>query len=400
MGLAIALELRLRGCGVRVLSRDRREAAGYAAAGMLAPQAEKLTGPMLDLCLRSRALYPAWVAKLESLSGETVGYWPSGILCPAYQPPTADLTAARSDSQSHPQPNSESNSQAQWLNRAEMLARQPGLGAEVLGGWWFPQDGQVDNRRGLLRALQGAIAQVGVLWEEGVAVETLQTDSGGVTAVQTSRGSYRAKHYVLAAGAWSGRLLNLPVYPCKGQLLSLQPRGERSGSGPQSPALGQVLYGDRIYIVPRRDGLIVVGATVEEVQFTPGNTAAGVHRLLGEAMRLFPPLQDYELVETWWGYRPATPDELPILGPSPLSNLTLATGHHRNGVLLAPATAELIADWVLQSNENLLKVKSTSKSQETTAQREIKRDIKRKTDLHPAFRWDRFCKKNEQRASE
>jgi glycine/D-amino acid oxidase-like deaminating enzyme len=148
------------------------------------------------------------------------------------------------------------------------------------------------------------------------------------------------------------------VWPRKGQMLSI-----RAQDPSEIQPLRQVLFGDRIYIVPRRDGLIVVGATSEDVDFRPGNTPAGLNRLLSEALRLYPALQDFPLVETWWGYRPATPDELPILGPSALDNLTLATGHYRNGVLLTPITAQLIADWVLAQKAD---------------------------PLLSAFRWDRF----------
>ena len=151
--------------------------------------------------------------------------------------------------------------------------------------------------------------------------------------------------------------------------------------------LNQVLFGEGIYIVPRQDGLIVVGATVENVDFASGNTAAGIQALLNEAIRLYPPLKSFELVETWWGYRPATPDELPILGPSPFSNLTLATGHYRNGVLLTPITAQLIADWVLANSD--FDVLQMAAPCSTTIANQSPRT--RKIDpLMAAFCWDRF----------
>lgn len=363
MALAIALELRLRGAEVTVLSRDHTDAAAYAAAGMLAPQAEKLdAGPMRELCLRSRERYGSWAAKLEALTGLDTGYWASGILNPMYEQPAPAAAKSEGATAESKQAALAEQTPATWLGPEAIRDRQPDLGPEVVGGWWFPCDAQVDNRRQLVTALQEAVKQTGVIWQEGVTVTGIEREGNRVVGIATDQGQFTADHYVLAAGAWSGRFLGLPVFPRKGQLLSVQaPVGK--GQPYSAQPLKQVLFGDHIYIVPRRDGLIVIGATSEDIDFTPGNTPAGLKQLLTEAIRLYPPLKDFPIVETWWGYRPATPDELPILGPSELENLTLATGHYRNGILLAPITAQLIADWVLQ----------------------------RKTDpLLPAFRWDRF----------
>lgn len=328
VGLAIAVELRLRGAKVTVLSRDFQQAAAHAAAGMLAPQAEALQpGPMLDLCLCSRDLYPDWTEKLESITGLSTGYWPCGILAPCYE--------------SVAQPPVLPESPAQWLDASAIAQHQPGLGDEVIGGWWFPQDAQVDNRA-LTRSLLGAAQDLGVEIHEGIAVQSLQHQAGKITHLQTSDGDWQAAHYILATGAWSNDLVPVPVYPKKGQMLSVRVPLEF-----QSPLpLQQVLFGSEIYIVPRQDGRIVIGATSEEVGFTPHNTPAGMRSLLDAAIRLYPVLQQFPIQECWWGFRPATPDELPLLGESAYNNLTLATGHYRNGILLAPATAQLIADFV------------------------------------------------------
>ncbi|MEO8890220.1 MAG: FAD-dependent oxidoreductase, partial [Coleofasciculaceae cyanobacterium] len=211
------------------------------------------------------------------------------------------------------------------------------LGSEVVGGWWYPEDGQVDNRA-LAQVLRLAAQELGVEIQEGVKVEAIEQQNRQIRAVRTSIGELQANHYVLATGAWSNQLLPIPVQPKKGQMLSvIAPEGNRQ------PSLQRVLYGD-VYIVPRRDGRVLIGATVEDVGWTPGNTPAGIQKLLTQAMRLYPQLQDWSIDECWWGFRPATPDELPILGASPCHNLTLAIGHYRNGILLAPITAQLIAD--------------------------------------------------------
>lgn len=331
MGLSLAVELKLRGATVTVLSRDVQEAAGFVAAGMLAPQAEQIPpGPMQDLCLRSRALYPDWTRKLEEITGVDTGYWPCGILAPVYENDSSRFPTGEGTGE-------------KWLDREEILQQQPGLGDEVVGGWWYPQDGQVDNRRQLMKALRMAAQDLGVQIRENVTVEKIISAHNIVTEIQTNQGNFSASNYILTTGAWSGQLLNIPVFPRKGQMLSVRV----SGSVDSLP-LKQVLFGSNIYIVPRRDGLIVIGATSENVDFTPGLTPNGIQQLLSEAIRLYPSLKAFPIQEFWWGYRPATPDTNPILGLSSCDNLTLAVGHYRNGVLLAPITAQLISNWILE----------------------------------------------------
>jgi len=323
IGLATAIELASRGVQVTVLSRNFREAALHAAAGMLAPQAEGLVpGPMLDLCLRSRALYPDWTSHLTALTGLETGYWPCGILAPCFTVPASREGAGQ-----------------EWCDRTTVLQYQPDLSPEVLGGWWFPQDAQVNNQK-LAQVLLKAVQQLGVSLEEGVTVTALDKDSQEerIQQVQTNVGPWQAQAYVLATGAWSQQLLPVPVVPRKGQLFSVQT--------PTQP-LQRVLFGPNSYIVPRQNGRIVVGATSENVGFAAYNTPTGMQSLLAAAIWVYPPLGNFPLEDFWWGYRPATPDEWPILGASPYQNLILATGHYRNGILLAPMTARLISDLIV-----------------------------------------------------
>jgi glycine oxidase ThiO len=340
IGLAIALELALRGVRVRVLSRSFAEAALHAAAGMLAPQAEAIEpGPLLDLCLQSRALYPDWINKLEGLTGMDCGYWPCGILVP--------------QTQHHSTPPYPVNSQ--WCDRAALEDLQPGLGESITEGWWHPDDGQVDNQQ-MAKALRQAVLQVGVEIQEGITVEGFHQQGDRITGVQTNQGALHADHYILATGAWSEALLPISVRPRKGQMLSIRT------TETQQP-LRHVLFGEKVYIVPRQDGRIVIGATSEDVGFLPHNTPAGVQSLLTAATHLYPPLSHWTLEQCWWGFRPTTPDELPILGASPYPNLLLATGHYRNGILLTPGTAMMIADAIVQQTLD---------------------------HISTAFRWDRF----------
>ncbi len=335
IGLAIAIELKRRNAQVTVISKDVGQAASQAAAGMLAPMAEKIApSPMLDLCLKSRWLYPEWIQKLEELTGIETGYLPCGILAPVY---------------SQPKKMSDGDDRVVWLDRSVIQYYQSGLSDSVVGGWWYPEDGQVDNRS-LMRSLLQAARTLGVEIQEGVSVQAIQQKQGQVDSILTSRGEQKAAKYVLAAGSWSNNLFPLPVRPVKGQMLSVRMPQQQSDSQP----LQRILYGENTYLVPRQDGRLIVGATVEEVGWTPHNTSQGIQTLLANATKLYPALADWQIEELWWGFRPGTVDELPILGQSSYDNLFLATGHYRNGILLAPVTATLLADLILEQKTDPL----------------------------------------------
>ena len=342
VGLAIALELHQKGTQVTVLSRDFASAAAHAAAGMLAPGAENLpAGPMSELCQRSLERYPNWVSKLETATGQETGYWPCGILAPKRDKP---LNEQNSDALSQKPID---HTERFWIDRQILSSYQPGIGEAVTGAYLYPQDAQVDNRA-LMKALRMAVQEAGISVQEGVSVEGFVRSQGRVVSLRTSVGEKQAAHYVLAAGAWSGDLLPLPVSPRKGQMLSVR------GVNGQKQPLRRVLYGEGVYIVPRRDGRIIIAATVEDVGFEPHNTPVGIAELLNRAIALYPALGHFPIEEHWWGFRPATPDELPILGASAYSNLTLAAGHYRNGILLAPITAQMIADHLYGNSDPLL----------------------------------------------
>ncbi|AGY57176.1 glycine oxidase ThiO [Gloeobacter kilaueensis] len=318
VGLALAIELhRIGATQVLVLDRGHSPAT-WAAAGMIAPRAEGLRGALLDLGLASRALWPAWAAQLEEASGEPVDYRSCGVLLPAQNKEAVEKQNI-------------ALGEGCWWEREEVLAHIPGICETIAGGLWFEKEGAVDNRR-VLVALRAAAERLGIAVQSGVNV--LGPADPDLRAVTTDAGLVSADRFVLAQGAWSGTWLDLPVQPLKGQMLALKSQPEQ---------LRTVLYGEGVYLVPRRDGRIVVGATQEQVGFEPGNTAAGIHALLTNALALVPGLADCPLVEQWWGFRPATPDAAPLLGQGPWPHLHLATGHHRNGILLAPITARLLA---------------------------------------------------------
>jgi glycine oxidase len=316
IGLATAVELSLRGASVTIVERGVcAQGATWAAAGMLAPEAEQLAGSLRELGIHSRALYPEWISKLMHITERDCGYWCCGILTPTLEPQPH-----------HPE----------YIDRTALDKRQLGLSDAIVGALWFAEDGQVDNRR-LAEALVIAARSLGVNILEGTNVYQIATHGDLVTHLETSQGNLQADRYLLATGAWTRELMPLPVSPRKGQMLSVFDRDRR---------LQRVIFGSNVYIVPRRDGTIVIGATVEDVGFTAGNTAAGILQLLNNAIAIYPAIADMNIQSTWWGFRPFAPNEMPILGASIYENLGLATGHYRNGILLAPITARLLADWI------------------------------------------------------
>ena len=334
MGLAIAHQLARRGEAVTVISRRRSEAAGFVAAGMLAPHAEGLSGSLLQLGQASLERIPRWVAQIEGDSGLGCGLRTSGIVVP-FQ------TAAERDA--YP-----TARLGQSLNRSDLEREIPGLGSQWNTGLLFEQDGQIDNRRQLMRALERACVSLGVQFMEGAEVHGLEWDSTrqlcgvDLRSAEGEQQQLSCQQAVLCSGAWSQQLVpQLPVFPVKGQMLSLQ--------GPRQ-ALKRVIFGPGTYLVPREDGLIVVGATSErEAGFSEGLTPDGQKQLQRGITSLLPMAANWPPMERWWGFRPCTPDEGPLLGPGPIPGLWLACGHHRNGVLLAAISAELLTGQILNT---------------------------------------------------
>ncbi|MGK7955607.1 MAG: glycine oxidase ThiO [Crocosphaera sp.] len=335
IGMAIAVDLKLRGASVTVCNRNFPQTASLAAAGMLAPHAEAIPpGPLLDLCLKSRWLYPEWIRKLQDLTGLDLGYNPCGILAPVYDLPSVEVRH---------------KNHSQWLDKTAIRLYQPGLGDDVVGGWWYAEDGQVDNRQ-VMQGLRQAAQQLGVDVRDGVTVQTLQQKQGKVTGILTNQGELTGNTYIMASGSWVSQILPLPVRPIKGEMLAV-----KMPSTPHEPyPLQRVLYGPGTYLVPRQNGRLIIGATSEDIGWTPHNTPQGIETLIKRATRLYPDVAHWEIEEFWWGYRPGTPDELPLLGHYSCNNLILATGHYRNGILLAPVTASLIADLVINQHQDPL----------------------------------------------
>jgi glycine oxidase len=335
VGLASAWRLAQRGLSVVAIERGGAgSGASSVAAGMLAPVTEAEFGEeaLLRLNLAGAAAWPAFAAELAERSGRATGYRECGALV---------VAADRDDLEEVRRLHSFQRSlglDAEWLTGRECRDLEPGLSPRVGGGVLAAHDHQADPRA-TLAALRAALEHEGGEVVEGVEVAGVEEH-----ALVTSAGTVRAEHVVVAAGAWSAGLAPdaPPVRPVKGQVLRL-----REGAG--SALASRIVRTPRCYVVPRASGEIVVGATVEERGFDPAVTAGGVHRLLEAAWEALPDVEERELVETAASFRPATPDNAPVVGRGSIDGLVWATGHHRNGILLAPITAAAVAALVTGS---------------------------------------------------
>ena len=321
IGLCCAWRLAQVGAHVTLLERGAVGAeASFAAGGMLAPEPESVLHPcvnsaeMLRLGRQSRDLYPALAAELLELTGIDIE------LC-LHNSPTRD-----------------------WREPGIRMVCESATGAPWKGraAQWFERDGQVEPRQ-LVAALRAACEKVGVCLRENTLIQAVDVRRDRVRSLILENEWLKVNQVLLCAGAWSAfnglpSWAMPPVRPVAGQMLQL--RGERR--------LKFIVYSADCYLIPRRDGRLLVGATVEETGFQKAVTAAGVAQLLNAALELAPMLRDAAFETSWAGLRPVSLDGLPILGGGPLENLSYATGHGRNGILLAPITAQLIVGQVLR----------------------------------------------------
>lgn len=341
-GLAIGWRLAEAGCQVEVFERGRAgRGATWAAAGMLAAGVETEPGeqPLLELTRLAQARWPAFARDLERASGKSVDYRDEGTLVVALTRDDAEQLRFTYEFQR------KLGLALQWLTGAEARRREPHLRPGLAGAVFSPADHQVDNRK-LAEALTVTFSRSGGRLHEGAAVEEIDVRDGRAHGVVVGGAHHAADVVVLAAGAWSTGIKGLPeaarppVRPVKGQMLTLR-------MDPAAPLLSHVLWAPKIYLVPRRDGRLLVGATVEEKGFDTSLTAGGLYELLDAAWRPLPAIEELSVDEMWVGHRPTSRDDAPILGPTPVEGLMVATGHHRNGILLAPITAEAIAGAIL-----------------------------------------------------
>jgi glycine oxidase len=341
IGLAIGWRLAAAGCAVTICERDGSgRGASWAAAGMLAAASEAEPGEraLLRLNRHSQTLWAGFARALEAASGMAIGYRDEGTL----------MIALDRDDRARLQATYEFQRglglDLAWLGAAETRDREPHLAPSLAGAVFSPADHQVDNRL-LVAALKAAFLRDGGTLRENTPVDAVETTGGRAIGLRVGGDTIAADYVVLAAGAWSPQIggldgIRLFVRPVKGQMLALQ-------MDTAVPLLRHVVWAPRAYLVPRGDGRLIIGGTVEERGFDTRHTAGGMLALLEGAWRAVPAIEELPIVESWVGFRPGSRDDAPLLGPCAIDRLVLATGHYRNGILLTPATADAIAGFVL-----------------------------------------------------
>ncbi len=343
IGGAIALELARSGLRVAVFDRQQPgQEASWASAGIISPAPEN-PGMIItvELAKRSAALYPEFVALVEEISGQSTGYRRKGTLEAIFS------HDAKEELSTIIALHHGLGLKAEPLRAEDARELEPALSDELEAAVLRPDEASIDNR--LLTAMVFEAAQrsgaeifpasrVKGIWRDGARCRGLLLENQKVPALWT----------IIAAGCFSGTIEGVsayaPVKPAKGQMIALRA---------DDLQIERVLWSEKIYLVPRNDGRILAGATVEYVGFDKRVTAGGIEKVLTAAIELAPGLKDARIEETWAGLRPDSADHLPILGPTDLEGLVMATGHFRSGILLTPVTARLIREWITDQKVSL-----------------------------------------------
>jgi glycine oxidase len=338
IGGSIALELTRT--GLRVALFDRQEPgreASWAAAGILSPAPESPSQiPLVTLGRASLAFYPEFVHTVEELSGLNVGYRPNGTLEVLFsKDATRELSTLVALHRGL-------SLECEPLRVAEARELEPALSDDVAATALRPDEASVDNRALTRAALQSA-QESGAEIHAGAGVDAIWREGNRCAGIVAAGERIAAENVVIAAGCFSAGIEGVapyaPVRPARGQIVALLSARVK---------ISRVLWSEQVYLVPRNDSSILAGSTVEYTGFEKGLTAGGIQGILDGALEVAPGLKDAAIIETWSGLRPDTPDHLPILGPTDCDGLTIATGHFRSGILLAPVTTKLVRDWVTE----------------------------------------------------
>ena len=343
IGSAIALELARAGLSVGIFDRQEpgREAS-WASAGILSPAPESPAMiSLVPLGKASMALYPAFIELVEDLSALPTGYRRKGTV-------EALLSRnAREELNTIIALHHGLGLEAEPLSAVEARELEPALTDDLEAAILRPGEASVDNRL-LSKAILEAARRSGAQIFAGSAVDAVWSEGNRCLGLLVGTEKISARHTIIAAGSFSANIRGAksycPVRPAKGQMISLRA---------ENLPIERVLWSENIYLVPRDDGRILAGATVEYVGFEKSVTAGGMFKVCSGATQLVPALKDARIEESWAGLRPDSPDHLPILGPTDVQGLLIATGHFRSGVLLTPITAKLIGEWITQQNTTL-----------------------------------------------
>jgi len=338
IGGAIALELACAGLRVGIFDRQQPgQEASWASAGILSPAPESPQMiVMVPLGKASLALYPKFVAQVEEISGKSTGFRPKGTLQALFSDDTkAELSTIIALHHGL-------GLKAEPLRAEDARELEPALSEEVEAAVFRPEEASVDNRALTVSILEAAQRR-GAEIVSGNGAKAIWHDGNRCAGLILQNEKVEAKWTIIAAGCFSAAIEGIgpyaPVRPAKGQMVAL--RGD-------DLKMERVLWSEKIYLVPRNDGRIVAGATVEYAGFDKRTTAGGIEKILSAAIDLAPGLANARIEETWAGLRPDSPDHLPILGPTDIDGLVMATGHFRSGILLTPITARLICEWVTE----------------------------------------------------
>jgi glycine oxidase len=343
IGLTIARALALRGVrNVLLLERSSLGAeASFAAAGMLLPQVEAdAQDDFFELCCQSRDLYPTFAAALREETGIDVELDTTGTLYLALNEHDHAQIEQRYAWQTR------AGFEVELLSAAMARELEPCISESTVGALLFPKDIQIENRR-LLTALANSVTKLGVTIVTQTSVDSLISEGNRMIGVLTSRGAISCPVAVIAAGSWSGFIKSLAlckipeIEPVRGQMVCLEAKPQLTR---------HVIYSPRGYIVPRQDGRLLAGSTSENAGFAKCVTAGGISTILRNALEISPAIADLPVVDTWAGLRPRAAGGLPVLGAcDEIDGLFFATGHYRNGILLAPLTGELISKAIVSS---------------------------------------------------
>ena len=340
IGCGIAHRLASEGVSVTVVERSGRVAAesSGAAAGILAPPVHATAPHLFDLATASHPMFPALAEQLREETGLDIEFHRSGALDLARDELGEELLRDKIRWLQ------EGGHGARWIDREDALALEPQLDPGVRGAF-YDEDGYQIRPGRFNEALAQAAVRLGVRFELNAEVVGFEGSRPRLAGVRTARGTIRAGQVIVAAGAWASFCgdwlgVTIPVFPARGQILTLYS---------MPPPIKRIVYGAGIYLLPRLDGTIVVGATAERVGFDKSLTASALAWLLSTASVVCPALATAAFDRAWSGLRPGSPDELPIIGSAPgWDNVMLATGHYRNGIMLAPITAQLVANLILR----------------------------------------------------
>jgi glycine oxidase len=345
IGLSLAYQLALQKASVTVLERGQiGQEASTAGAGILAPQAEmEEMSPLTDLCLASKSLYSSFVQELVSRTGVDIEFSQTGLLYVGFSGEDQQELARRYRWQK------ERGLPVQQLSPGEALEVEKNLNPNIVRALFFPQEAYVDNIK-LVEALRIACGQMHVQLVTGCQGISVKADGHCVMGVESNSGFWKTGKTVIAAGSWSGMVTTpltyrIPISPVRGQVIAVKS---------SLPFLGRTVYSHKGYLVPRRDGRIFLGTTVEWAGYDKSVTVDGVHQILSATLEILPGIKPFPIQNFWAGFRPHCEDGNPVLGPSEIEGLIFATGHFRNGLLLAPITAKLLADLILNGTTSKL----------------------------------------------